>query len=482
MSAILQLVANDNHLPSGVESIVEALRAAIDDMCGNASSFDEKEKSALSLTNEAVRLFLEADLQQEADAIPERVIVNDALYKRHEPGTAQYHSLVGPLHIRRWTYRHTEIRNGPTVVPLELEAGIVERATPALGYRVALGHAKGPMRGCHEDILADHRSPPSRTTMERIAKRIGQQAKEVVLRIENHLRESESPPEGTVAVTMGLDRTTIPMEEDRDPNEPPRTKRKKRSKPYVRGPRPPVNVHYRMGYVGTVAFIDQDGETLDSKKYAVPAQDGPTTIVDRIMADVRQALHCMPALQLGLIQDGAPELWGLMWDALDREGLRERCYQLIDRYHVSERLAAVAALIEPEMAERKALLVKWERNLDRYSNAIERIYATAEKALCEIKQGSKKWHELCGHLGYLLPRETLRYAPYVKKNLPVGSGVTEGACKSVIEARTKRSGQRWRPQGVSGVLTLRSIHESGRFELFWRYFEMVYGEAVPLAA
>ena len=481
MSAILQLVENDNHLAS-VESIAEALRVAIQGTCGDTSSFEERERAALSLTNEAIREVLEADLQKVAATLPKQVIVNDALYRQHQLGSAQYHSLVGPLHVRRWTYRHAGVRNGPTVVPLELEAGLVERATPALGYRIALGHAKGPLRGCHEDMLADHRRPPSRTTMERMAKRIAAQAKETILRIEDHLRETERIPEGTVAVTMGLDRTTIPMEEDRDPNEHPSSRRKKRSKPYIRGPRPPVDVKYRMGYVGTVAFVDQDGETLESRKYAVPATEGPTTVVRRVMADVRQALRQDPTVQLGLIQDGAAELWGLMWEALDREGLRNRCYQLIDRYHVSERLAAVAQLIEPDTARRKELLSHWELDLDRHSNAIDRIHEAARRVWYDMKPGTPKQKKLLEHITYLFPIDRFRYAPYVKRGLPIGSGVTEGACKSVIEARTKRSGQRWRPEGVSGVLTLRSIQESGRLPEFWAHFKNVYGEPVPLAA
>lgn len=482
MSAILEFVPDDNRSAPALATIVRALQAGIGETCGDGSSFEERERAALSLANDAIREVLEVDLQKEADALPKQVLVNDALYRRHQPGSVQYHSLVGPLQVWRWTYRHTGIRNGPTVVPLELEAGLVERATPALGYRMALGQAKGPLRSCHEDMLADYRRPPSRTTMERMAKRIADQAKDTVLRIEDHLRETELLPKGTVAVTMGLDRTTIPMEEDRDPNEPPRTRRKKRSKPYVRSPRPPVDVHYRMGYVGTVAFVDQDGETLASRKYAVPAEDGPTTVVHRVMADVRQALRQDPTIQLGLIQDGAAELWGLMWDALDRDGLRDRCYQLIDRYHVSERLGAVAALIESDKTKRKELLTKWECELDRYTNAIDRIYETAEKAWWGMKRGTRKWNELSGHLTYLFPMARLRYAPYVKKNLPIGSGVTEGACKSVIEARTKRSGQRWRTEGVRGVLTLRSIQESGRLPEFWEHFRKLYGEPVQLAA
>jgi len=55
-----------------------------------------------------------------------------------------------------------------------------------------------------------------------------------------------------------------------------------------------------------------------------------------------------------------------------------------------------------------------------------------------------------------------------------GSGVTEGACKSLITSRTKRSGQRWRPRGISAVLALRSLLNSDRLERFWPIFAKSY--------
>ena len=40
--------------------------------------------------------------------------------------------------------------------------------------------------------------------------------------------------------------------------------------------------------------------------------------------------------------------------------------------------------------------------------------------------------------------------------------MTEGACKSVVTARLKRSGQRWSERGLSGCLTVRALLLSER--------------------
>jgi hypothetical protein len=152
-------------------------------------SFGEREAAALAINNEATRVLLQEELQEMADGLGEEVMVDGELYKVHEAGTDIYHGLCGPLDVRRATYRKVGERNGPTIVPLELMAGMVEGATPALGYNVAHGYAQHDMRVHEESLRAAHRLPPSRTTLERIAKRIGSAAIESGPRIEAVLRE-----------------------------------------------------------------------------------------------------------------------------------------------------------------------------------------------------------------------------------------------------------------------------------------------------
>jgi hypothetical protein len=48
--------------------------------------------------------------------------------------------------------------------------------------------------------------------------------------------------------------------------------------------------------------------------------------------------------------------------------------------------------------------------------------------------------------------------------LPIGSGVTEAACKTVFTQRLKLSGMRWKHEGARTVLTLRVILLSGVWE------------------
>ena len=58
----------------------------------------------------------------------------------------------------------------------------------------------------------------------------------------------------------------------------------------------------------------------------------------------------------------------------------------------------------------------------------------------------------------------MQYWEYRWRHLPIGSGITEAACKTVFTQRLKLSGMRWKHEGAGIVLTLRVILLSGIWE------------------
>src|SRR3989449_9958704 len=65
----------------------------------------------------------------------------------------------------------------------------------------------------------------------------------------------------------------------------------------------------------------------------------------------------------------------------------------------------------------------------------------------------------------------MRYRHYHSQRLPLGSGITEAACKIVFTQRLKRSGMSWTRAGGQVILDLRVIWLSGVWnEVHGRYF------------
>lgn len=67
------------------------------------------------------------------------------------------------------------------------------------------------------------------------------------------------------------------------------------------------------------------------------------------------------------------------------------------------------------------------------------------------------------------------YATQIKNQLPIGSGVTEAACKTLVKQRLCGSGMRWKNKGAQVILSLRALVQSkGRWQQFWGNIEQ-YG-------
>ena len=457
-----------------------ALRAALPE----EASFGERETMALAINDEALRELLREDLQTMSDSFGDEVLVNGVAYKLHEPGTDTYHALCGPLEVRRPSYRMIGVRNGPIVIALELAAGLVVGATPALAYSVAHGYAQHDMRTHLESLQAAHRLPPSRTTLERIAKRVANAAVDESVRIEAIVRRTERVPADAVAISIGLDRTSALMVEDRPSDAPPKAERMRR-RPRVRRAPAPYDINWRMAYVGTVCFVDAGGDALATIRYAAAACDDPRELVEKMTADVRAALKRRPSLRVGIVQDGAPEMWNRTREgmqALRDAGCLERWYEAIDQYPLLERLAESLNIVDSRAAEqeRKDRFQHWREMLDATDNAIDYIELYLIDGHDAVRGENCK--TLSDHLRFIRNnKDRMRYVTLRRVGLPIGSGVTESTAKTVINQRANGAGQRWRESGLRGVVTLRAIHQSDRLPQFWSHLAPRYAAHVEAA-
>jgi hypothetical protein len=459
-----------------VQEIGEQLRAVLTQVAG-ATTFAEREELAIAVTNGLLREYLCDDLTRMAETYGERVEIEGRAYKQHEAGVVGYHSLVGTLRIARYTYREEGVRNGPTRCPLEMEAGLVSGATPALAKSIAHGYAERDMRAHLVTLKNAGRVPPSRTTLERIATAIGRDTASAQAGIEHKIRRMEQIAAGSVAVVIGIDRTSVAMREERP--EGAEAKTPTRTKPYQRRPPEPYDVAFRMAYVGTVALVDAFGKAQQIRRYAVPAEDDAAEVVERMMGDVREVKRQDPTLTVGVVQDGAPEMWNLARAGLDR--LREEHVLVywregIDRFHVMEHLGEALSVTSRTDAQRSALLDEWTRSFDESNATIDLIEAALRLDRVSLRGAQRD--AMDEQLTYIANnKDRMRYVSLREAGLPVGSGVTESSAKTVIGLRAKRGGQQWGNQ-LRGALALRAIVQSERFDPFWAHFARRYAANV----
>jgi hypothetical protein len=95
------------------------------------------------------------------------------------------------------------------------------------------------------------------------------------------------------------------------------------------------------------------------------------------------------------------------------------------------------------------------------------------------KQPDKK--DVAKELAYFRKRRHLmRYAELRERGLPIGTGVMEAACKTVVTQRMTQSGMRWSPTGGQAILNLRGWVQSERFDHAWAMLAASYRTEVTL--
>jgi hypothetical protein len=73
----------------------------------------------------------------------------------------------------------------------------------------------------------------------------------------------------------------------------------------------------------------------------------------------------------------------------------------------------------------------------------------------------------------------MQYAEFRAQRLPIGSGVTEAACKTVFTQRLKLSGMRWSRAGAQVILNLRVTLLSGVWDSVYHSLLTSYNESAP---
>jgi hypothetical protein len=479
MTKMTLKASNDNH---DVEAALHAaFRQAVTERVGPNADFAAREVAGLELANELCREDQQEELlRRSVMFMGDEVWIDGKRYKRHDKTklrNGHYHGLCGGLMVPCALFREADVRNGPTVVPLELDAGLMERMTPALANAVGHGYAWDPSRTTHEAMLVVHRVPPSRSTTERAAKRLGAAMEDAMDHIEPLIRVQETLPEGAVGISIGLDRTSVPMEEPASPDKKP----SKRTAPYIRAVPAPIEVNYRMAYVGTLSVFDRDGRALLTRRYGIAGDRDPEELVARLQVDLRH-LHAQdPSLSVVALMDGAPEMWKLVRAGLRAETSVSTWDEAIDWHHVTERFADAMRCAKLTKGWRDKQLAAWSKMLDEDDDAIDHI----EQYIISLRDGAcgDARVKLDDHVTFIANnKDRMRYATLRAKRFPVGSGVTEGACKSLVMIRAKACGQRWHDDGIDALLVLRGLLLSDRLPQAIILLRRDYTATVRLAA
>jgi hypothetical protein len=403
------------------------------------SMLDTEEAIQQALNEAGVLASTEALKQFDTDGSPLEIGDQRWTSKGQQPKT--YQTPYGEAIVERHVYQTGE--GGATFCPLERDARIILTATPRFAKQISFKYAEGAGGRAVDDLAQNHGRAVSLCLVQDLAAAVGSvaQAKE-----EDWHYATPKLDVPVTTIGIGLDGTCMFMTKEGN----------------------------RQAMVGTISLYDAEGERRHTIYVAATPEYGKATFYARLEREIEHTRSLFPeATRIGLA-DGSEDNWTFL-----EPHTHKKC---LDFHHATGYLSGASRAACPGFEKRHEWLDKACHRLKHEVGAAKAIL----KELAAVPQEGLSGIVLEGlqkAITYFTNHhEQMRYAEHLAANWPIGSGVTEAACKTIVKMRLCKGGAKWKEHGAAIVLSLRTLtYTDGRWEQFWAKVDR-YGFPLALAA
>jgi hypothetical protein len=341
-----------------------------------------------------------------------------------------YQTPYGVATVARHVYQSPQ--GGPTYCPLDRSARIVVTSTPRFAKTISHKYAEFSSTRAQIDLEENHGRVVSRCLIQDIADAVAAAA------LAKQEDWSYTPPrfdEPPATVAISLDGTCTLMCED----------------------------GWREAMVGTLAFYDRQGERQHTIYLGATPEYGKAKFLGRLEVEIARAKAKCPDAHYVGIADGA----GGTWEVLGRHTE----VQVTDFWHAAEYLGKAAVVIyRGHPRTKEAWLEDACHRLKHEPDGAEWVLKQLRR-LARERPWAKAHEDVQRAITYFTNQSEagrMDYASRVTANEPIGSGVTEAACKVIVKQRLCGSGMKWTEDGSAVVLSLRALsYTPERWSQFW---------------
>lgn len=340
----------------------------------------------------------------------------------------RYETPYGAVNVERHVYQSSS--GGKTYCPLDERARIIVSSTPHFARQICSKYARLSAQDVMQDLTSNHGRPVVRSFLQNVVDVIGGIAKATE---EDWMYDTPKQTEKVATVSVSLDGTCVLM----------------------------CHEGYREAMTGTISLYNHGGERLHTIYLGAAPEYGKTHFLQRLEREVYAIKLLYPEATYVGIADGAKTNWEFLEQHTQ--------YQVLDFYHATEYLAEAAHGMHPlQEDERRHWLSSACHRLKHDINGASILLREMTQVLshrCKKDLAAKLQRAITY---FTNQAHRMNYAQYQAINLPIGSGVTEAACKTLVKQRLCQSGMKWKNKGVAMVLRLRALLcTQGRWEQFW---------------
>jgi len=449
-------------------SSVAKLRAILEDermrRRGPKETFEAFEERLHAQLQEVERELLGEDLAR-GDVDAEGVMIAGTAYRRVLRAEETYMTAAGPVRVERALYKDRTDEAERAVVPMELNAGIVGGFWTPMAARQAAWVVSQMTPQIAEEMFARvGNMTPSKSSLDRLPKVLAERWDEDKTRFEKTLRDAITVPEEAVTVMASLDGVLAPMKDGEAVE--------KRAETATRGQIAKGPAGYREVGCATLSFCDKEGKCVAAVRMARMPEPHKASLKRMLTAELAVALAKRPDLRLVKAADGANDNWTFLHDDLPPGD------EVVDFFHAAEHLSdAIAAAYGDGTVEARRRFADLRHVLLEETDGVD----TVIRSLVYLRDKHPRSERIATELGYFRKRRhRMRYADMKAQGLPIGTGVMEAACKTLVTQRLKQSGMRWGHKGGQAILNLRGWAQSERFDQAWALLAATFHAEITL--
>lgn len=307
-----------------------------------------------------------------------------------------YETPYGKVGVRRYLYQ-TNL-GGPTYCPMEDAARCVLTSTVRFAKIVTEKYARLGAPAVRADLDSTLRRPIAQAYIQNLATAVGTLSQ---LKEEKWEYDIPEPPRPVRNVGVGIDGTCMLLTAE----------------------------GWRVAMTGTISLYDSKGERMHTTYVAATPEYGKEKFKTKMNREIEIVRKRFPKASLTGLDDGAKDNWGFLEHYCDR--------LVIDFWHVCEYVHKAADACWGDAAchamEKERWLEERLHDLKHTEGFPERLLKEFKKMKAECKSVSRR-EQMDKTIRYFENnKDRMVYASQVASHGPIGSGVTEAACKTVVK-------------------------------------------------
>ena len=414
------------------KSIDGKLRLSIE-LSLNGSSLEQEEQLAAVLNE--LGLLGTAEILSSFDTNGESISVGGVVYSsKKKKGLKEVQCPYGKVDVSHYIYQSN--KGGKTYVPVWVGSQMIGDNTPRLSKMLSWKYAVMSGNNVCKDMKENHLVSFSKGFVQTSVEAVGELFSE-----HEHSWTYDLPEDiGEVShISISRDGAHMPMSPS----------------------------GWREAMCGSISFYGADGQRLHTIYKACAPQHGTQifqSLMDSEMAEVKRRYP--NAIYLG-IADGAKANWKQLSTYAD--------IHILDFFHVTEYVHQAAKIFQPtDINARTTWTNETCHTLKHHKKGAKKILNQLKKAkkAANNPQQAKELQVIITYFSnHLLQMD---YATFIQKGYPIGSGIIEAACKTLVKQRFCASAMKWTIHISDQLLLLRGlVLTKGRWQKAWLNFNKI---------